>query len=163
MNNSSLLPHLLVSSSIIADSARLLRPWRRFETVVYWAGHASDTMTVVTSVIRPRQRNTFGSFVVDRSANADVAEWLCEHKLTLVAQLHTHPSEFVGHSCGDDLGAPFAFHGFYSLVIPHHGRRGILPLTQCGVYVFTETFVEIPPPEASQFIKVVPHAIDLKS
>jgi hypothetical protein len=149
-----------VSSSVIADSVRLLRQRRRVETVVYWVGHSTDRKSIVMSVVRPRQRSTFGSFRVDRKANADVAAWLCAHKLKLIAQLHTHPGEFTGHSNGDDFGAPFAFNGFYSIVVPHHGRRGILPLAQCGVHVFVERFVQIAPLLIPKYIQVVSHGLD---
>ena len=28
------------------------------------------------------------------------------------------------------------YEGFLSIVVPHYGRRGMMPLTVCGVHVF---------------------------
>jgi hypothetical protein len=117
-------------------------------------------VSVVTTVIRPQQENTLGSFDVSCRANADIAVWLCDRKLKLLAQIHTHPGAYVGHSHGDDLGAPLAFNGFYSLVVPHYGRAGIQPLIQCGVHVFHGTFLELSRDAAAQQIQIVPHAAD---
>jgi len=117
-------------------------------------------VSIVTSVVRPRQQNTLGSFFVSSEANADIAVWLCARKLKLLAQLHTHPGEYVGHSDGDNLGASLAFQGFYSLVVPNYGRSGILPLNQCGIHVFHNGFVEVPSLIAEKHIQIVPHVAD---
>lgn len=158
--NSAQIPRLIVPSALVAESERLLRGWRKRETVIYWVGEAHQESAVVTSVIRPMQINTTGSFHVTRESNADIVVWLCARKLKLLAQLHTHPGSFVGHSNGDDLGAPLAFFGFYSLVVPNYGRSGILPLQQCGVHVFANRFVELPPTIAEKQIQIVPHVAD---
>ena len=154
------IPRLVVPSAVVTESERLLRRWRRRETVIYWVGEAHTEAAVVTTVIRPKQQNTAGSFEVTREANADIVVWLCAHKLKLLAQLHTHPGSFVGHSGGDDLGASLAFFGFYSLVIPNYGRSGILPLQQCGVHVFTNRFVELPTPIVEKQVQIIPHVAD---
>lgn len=153
-------PRLIVPSAVVTESERLLRRWRKCETVIYWVGEAHLDVATVTSVIRPRQQNTFGSFLVTREANADVVIWLCARKLKLIAQLHTHPGNYVGHSDGDNLGASLAFQGFYSLVIPNYGRSGILPLKQCGVHVFNNGFIELPSHIAEKQIQIIPHVAD---
>lgn len=163
MNTGTQFPRLLVPDAVVAASERLLRRWRKRETVIYWVGDAQPDVAVVTSVIRPKQENTLGSFRVSSEANADIVVWLCARKLKLLAQLHTHPSSYVGHSDGDDLGASLAFHGFYSLVVPHYGRAGIRPLNQCGVHVFQNGFVELPPVAAAKQIQIVPHVADFFS
>jgi hypothetical protein len=154
------IPRLVVPAVVVDKSERLLRRWRKRETVIYWVGVAHPEVAVVTSVIRPHQTNTRGSYDVSSRANADIVVWLCDHKLKLLAQLHTHPGSFVGHSHGDDLGAPLAFDGFYSLVVPHYGRFGVHPLNQCGVHVFRGGFLELPPEIAARQIQIVPHAAD---
>jgi len=163
MNTSTQIPRLIVPDAVVAASERLLRRWRKRETVIYWVGDAHSDVAIVTSVIRPRQENTLGSFHVSSEANADIVVWLCARKLKLLAQLHTHPGSYVGHSDGDNLGASLAFHGFYSLVVPHYGRAGILPLNQCGVHVFHYGFVELPPAAAEKQIRIVPHVADFLS
>jgi hypothetical protein len=160
MNISTQFPRLVLPASIVTESVRLLRRWRKRETVIYWVGEAHPDVAVVTSVVRPRQHNTPGSFHVSSEANADIVVWLCAHQLKLLAQLHTHPGSYVGHSDGDDLGASLAFLGFYSIVVPHYGRSGILPLKQCGVHVFQNSFLELPPPIADKQIQIVPHVAD---
>jgi hypothetical protein len=158
--NAAKIHRLVVPAAIVAESEHLLRRWRKRETVIYWVGVAHPEVAVVTSVIRPQQVNTRGSYDVSSRANADIVVWLCDHKLKLLAQLHTHPGSCVGHSHGDDLGAPLAFEGFYSLVVPHYGRAGIRPLNQCGVHVFCDGFLRMSPEIAAKQIQIVPHAAD---
>ena len=51
-----------------------------------------------------------------------------------IAQVHSHPSDWVDHSEGDDLWASFKIEGLVSIVIPNYCKGGMLPLTNCGVH-----------------------------
>ncbi len=152
---------VLVSSAVIADSERLLRGFRRLETVVLWFGNITDSQAVVVTVIRPNQIRTSGSFDVDARSNADVAVASCDLGLRLIAQIHTHPGEYVGHSPGDDEGAPFLTQGLYSIVVPMYGRRGMLPLSQCGVHIYEKEFLRLTDQQVNTTFRFVPNVLDL--
>ncbi len=153
--------NLVVPVSVVERTLRLLRGFRRMETAALWFGiFAPDTM-VVTTVIRPQQVRTFGSFEIDRAANAEVAMHACDHGIRLVAQLHTHPGKFVDHSPGDDRGAAFVFPGLYSIVVPQFGRRGLLPLNQCGVHRYADgRFLRLTDEQIANDIRVIPDVLD---
>ena len=65
--------------------------------------------------------------------------------LHVVGQVHTHPGSAY-HSRGDDRGAPIAYTGYISIVLPEYGRH--LPLLDgAATYVFraNERFVPVEP------------------
>jgi hypothetical protein len=111
-------------------------------------------------VVRPRQFRTAGSFNVDAAANADVAIAACEHDLTLIAQVHSHPGKFVSHSYGDDEGAPFTFNGLFSIVVPNYGRDGMLPLDRCGIHFYRGSFRQLTHQQVVSTFHLVPHVLD---
>jgi hypothetical protein len=160
MKPPSNIPRLVVGEATVLESERLLHRWRRLETVIYWVGHSTNDVALVTSVIRPNQKCTSGSFEISREDNANVTAFLSDQKLKLLAQLHSHPGTLVGHSYGDDLGAPFVFRGFYSIVVPLYARRGILPISQCGIHVYADGFFQFSPKDIAAFIQIIPNAID---
>jgi hypothetical protein len=161
MNANNPMPRLVLSNAVIKETERLLRGFRRLETTVSWFGVASPSAAVVVTVVRPRQYRTAGSFDVDAAANADVAIAVCEHDLTLIAQVHSHPGKSVSHSYGDDEGAPFTYNGFLSIVVPNYCRDGMLPLEKCGIHLYRGSFRRLTREQVAASIRVVPNVIDL--
>lgn len=148
-------------------SGQLLRQrqgWWSHERVVYWAGVETETAWLVTTVIRPRARTTWGSFQTSVKANAEVVASLSSAGLGILAQVHTHPGAFVNHSEGDDEMAVVAFENFVSIVVPHYGRKGMLPLTKCGVHRFENRgFRRLRPEEIAASMRVVSTLIDFEA
>lgn len=59
---------------------------------------------------------------------------MIKNKAIEIAQVHSHPSDWVDHSEGDDLWASFKIEGLVSIVVPNYCKDGMLPLTNCGVH-----------------------------
>jgi hypothetical protein len=151
---------VLLPMSLVKDTERLLNLGDSMETVVYWFGRIVGGGTQVLNVVRPAQTRSWTSFDVSAKANADVTAFACERELRLVAQLHSHPGRYVGHSPGDDRGAPFVFQGFYSIVVPLYGIHGILPLTMCGVHVYEAGFRRLTRAQVNSTFQILSNAND---
>lgn len=133
-------PFVWVHEALIGCSVRLLRRSNNdraaHEGIVYWAGRNVAKEWIISTCISPRAQTSRGSFETSSASNAEVVSFLAKNKLELLAQVHSHPSDLVGHSAGDDSGALMPYENFLSIVVPSYGRLGILPFTQCGVHRF---------------------------
>lgn len=130
-------PVIAIMDGVVASSEAVLKghAWQpSSERIVYWAGVKLDEMWLVTTVIRPNAVLRRGSFRTSATDNAKVVAYLAQAGLSLVGQVHTHPGAFVDHSQGDDRDAFMPVENSLSLVVPFYGRRGMLPLTSCGVH-----------------------------
>jgi hypothetical protein len=127
------------------------------EAVAYWAGSKSVTEHVVTTLLLPKAQTSWGSFEVSRTANAEVVSVLSKSKLKLIAQVHTHPGEWVEHSQGDEVGATMAHENFLSIVVPTYGVGGMRALTECGVHRFENgAFRQLGPEEVAATMWWIP-------
>lgn len=135
-------PRVAISEAVVAQTEMLLRVsrWRPHERIVYWGGFETHTSCLVTTVIRPNAVMTGGSFRTTSRENARAVTFLRSHNLVLIGQVHTHPSSYVDHSEGDDEDAFMRFENYLSLVVPFYARRGVLPLTTCGIHRFEGNF-----------------------
>lgn len=149
---------LRVTESVLASRSR-----DEHEDVLYWAGCELGDTWVLTSCIRPSASTTAGSFRTSAADNAHVVAYVAQHRLSLLAQVHTHPDHRVGHSRGDDLGAFMRFEGYLSVVVPHYGNRGILPIAACGVHQFCdERFRRLHEREVVAMFHVLPIGVDYR-
>jgi hypothetical protein len=100
----------------------------------------------VRLVVAPRANTDFGRVEVSHDANFEFIKALSAKKYVQIAQVHTHPSSWVGHSLGDSRYAAFKINGLLSIVVPVYGKKGMLPLDKrCGVHRFDESeFVRLP-------------------
>ena len=107
----------------------------RRECVTYWlAPRGGDT---VAELRHPRHTASATAYEVD-------GEWLTDLFLELgtkgwrvVAQIHSHPGGWVGHSGIDDGFAALPVPGLVSIVVPQFAAEGIRP-SGCGVFVLPE-------------------------
>jgi len=129
-------PAVAVLEAAMEQSQRILRCglWRATERIIYWAGVKREGLWVVTTVIKPDAVLTRGSFQTSPAANAEVVDFLAGAGLSFLGQVHTHPGHGVDHSGGDERDAFMPVENGLSLVVPDYGRRGMLPLTICGVH-----------------------------
>jgi proteasome lid subunit RPN8/RPN11 len=133
------------------------------EGVTYWAGHRAHNESFVTTVIAPFATTTSGSFVTSSASNAHVIAYLAKAGLELLAQVHSHPGRFVGHSRGDDERALMPYEGFLSIVVPDYARRGLMPLSTCGVHIFQAgTFRRMNETEIARCFHVVDETVNLR-
>lgn len=133
------------------------------EGVVYWAGRRVGGECFVTTCIAPAAETTFGSFETSSQTNARVVMYLANAGLELVGQVHSHPSDLVGHSDGDDERALMPYLGFLSIVVPDYARRGMHPLTICGVHVFGRSgFRRLATADVEKYFYIVDDVADLR-
>lgn len=160
-------PLLYVPRLVAEETARLVASFgtsdARHEGIAYWAGVVSADAWVVTTVLVPEALTTAGSYETSVLANARVIQAVNASKLQLLAQIHGHPKEWVGHSFGDDAGAFMPYPGFYSVILPHYGCRGVDPVHQCGFHRFDgHQFHQLDSIEVDRHIVLVDPYIDLR-
>ena len=79
-----------------------------------------------------------------QDANFDFVKTLSKKKYIQIAQVHTHPTEWIEHSYGDSKHAAFKINGLLSIVVPSFSEKGMLPLERCGIHRFDgEKFVRL--------------------
>jgi proteasome lid subunit RPN8/RPN11 len=117
----------------------------------------------VTTCIAPAAETTSGSFATSSSTNARVITFLARESLELLGQVHSHPGRFVDHSHGDNERALMPFEEFMSVVVPYYGRRGMQPLTDCGIHLFRSgAFSRLTSSEVECRFRIVSHFADLR-
>ena len=121
---------------VIHDTEKVLKQYNQNEGLVYWGGIKEGNNITATSVIAPKTEFDWGRVTVSHKSNFDFVEALNKHNLIQVAQVHSHPSEWVGHSLGDDQMAAFKTEGLLSIVVPEYSKNGMLPLSNCGIHRF---------------------------
>lgn len=119
--------------ALLAATATQLRECGagRRECVAYWLGTiGSDD---VSAVRHPRHTATATGYEVDGDWLTEFFLELSRNRQRVVAQLHTHPGEWVGHSGIDDRFAVVPTPGFVSVVVPRFAANGV-DRERCGVY-----------------------------
>lgn len=152
---------LLITEGVIAGTRAALESAGtrrvRHEGVVYWAGRSVANDQLAIAAIVPHAQTSARNYQVTAEANAHAIAWMCDHGLELVAQVHSHPGEFVEHSDWDDAHAAFPFEGLWSIVVPNYGRRGLVPIEHCGVHRFESGgFRVLDAAEAAASIRILP-------
>lgn len=133
------------------------------EGIVFWGGLETPQGSVALIAFAPSAVTTYGSFRTDCRANVELMSGLAEHGLTLVAQVHSHPGDWVDHSDGDDTGALVRFDGFWSVVVPEYAHSGMQPLHRCGVHLFGGgRFLRLSTAAVMARVHVLPPEVDLR-
>lgn len=107
-----------------------------FEAFALWAGKLDgDTFNVFKTII-PDQRGLRTDLGVCVTVAGDelhrINVWLFQHDMTLIAQLHSHPTDAY-HSETDDTYPIATTVGSLSLVIPNFAREPF-SLENCAIY-----------------------------
>jgi hypothetical protein len=131
-----------VAESVIVSTERSLLTSRGAEAshegIAFWAGIEMDGRTIILSAIIPT--SSHGPQHV-RCTEADIREAARAARhlgLGLLAQVHSHGGDDARHSDGDDELILMPFEGMLSIVVPHHGGRGMRPLSGCGIHQFQD-------------------------
>ena len=138
-----------IPRKVIVDTERILLvfPLKRKpeEMIVYWAGIREGVKSIVRLVVIPNAKTNSGRVIVSQENNFHFVKALSSRNLIQIAQVHTHPTSWVGHSPGDNEYAAFKVEGLLSIVVPSYCRKGMLPLEKCGVHRFDgEKFIRLP-------------------
>lgn len=132
--------HYYIPLKAILDTENILSDYPSFkdphEMIVYWAGTRIANKCTVKKVIAPEAKTSSGSVVVSHEANFHFVKILSGSSLVQIAQVHTHPSSWIGHSPGDSAHASFKIKGLLSIVVPFYCVNGMLPLSKCGIHLF---------------------------
>lgn len=160
-------PTVYLPQDVAEATARLVASFGTLhephEGIVYWAGVPTSEAWVITTVLVPQALTTPGSYRTSAIANAQVIAKVNEFRLQLLAQIHGHPTDWVDHSAGDDRGAFMPYPGFYSLVVPWYGQRGLLPLCLCGIHRYENgSFRRMTVEEVDQHFVVMPGSVDFR-
>jgi hypothetical protein len=128
----------VISSQVIRDTEKVLIEYANIEPsnegLVYWGGTKRKEAVTVRAVIAPQTVSSYGSVLISHRSNFDFVGALNQHNLVQIAQVHSHSTQWVGHSYGDDEMAAFKIEGLLSIVVPEYCISGMLPLTRCGVH-----------------------------
>lgn len=150
-----------IPRKVIADTESILLsfPSKRKpdEMIVYWAGIREGDKSTVRLVVVPNAKTSFGRVIVLQEANFHFVKALSSMSFIQIAQVHTHPTSWVGHSLGDSKYAAFKVKGLLSIVVPLYCKKGILPLEKCGVHRFDgEKFIRL----TNKYVKDHFHILD---
>jgi proteasome lid subunit RPN8/RPN11 len=158
--------HLVITADVLESVARLLPKrvrGRDHENVLYLAGVIDGATRHAFVALAPKATTTPGSYMTERDSHAEVIWELSNSDLVVVAQVHCHPGVAVYHSDADDDLAFVKGEGFWSIVVPHYGRRGMTPLSACGFHCYSNgAFRLLERAAAETRITVVGTRIDLR-
>jgi hypothetical protein len=135
---------------------------RDLERVAYFDGVAFAEGGVATTLCLPLARSQPRSFQVPAEAMSAAGKHLRAHRMRRLAQVHTHPGDWTGHSPYDDKRAYSQRPGAISIVLPSYARNRPT-LAEAGVHVRGEDlWRELEPREVDSFVRAVPSVIDLR-
>jgi hypothetical protein len=134
-------PRIYIPRLIVKKTAEHLRKYgaQGNEGLVFWAGiEVGDGSKFVTTCVYPRVRWASGASVSsDVIAGAEVVREVRRRGLEIIAEIHSHPGHWVGHSIIDDKNPFVLAKGNISIVVPCLGDEGMEPLWKCGVYLYS--------------------------
>lgn len=131
-----------------------------FEGVALFAGiYNSETEFEIKIAIIPEQEaiNIEGGllYAVGEDELFRINKWLYENKMTLAAQIHSHPGEAY-HSEMDDLFPIITKEGGFSIVVPHFAFKPF-KLKDWAVYRLfpNQNWMELNPNEVNSLIAII--------
>lgn len=152
-----IIPHLIWNKMLEEFRKR----WRRVEQVAYLDGIESGiNLSVVTTLTIPDAKLGRANFSVSATAMNEAGQHL--GTLTRLAQVHTHPTEWVGHSETDDYRAYSHHNGAVSIVLPNYGR-GNFSNEEVGIHVCeNKIWRELLQSDKKAFLQFVPSLLDFR-
>ena len=130
------------------------------EQVAFLDGYRCEELGAVTTLVVPGAVSTAGYYSVSAEAMHEAGAHLREHGMVRLAQVHTHPADWVGLSPRDKSCAYSQRDGSISIVLPSWGRADG-PIESIGVHERTPDGWHVL--EADRTLLFVPSLIDLRS
>jgi proteasome lid subunit RPN8/RPN11 len=111
---------VIVSQRCVVETIAILQEAgsRSSERVVMWLGSRNADAIEVKEVYVPEQQADFDFFHIPPEGMQSLLSKLCQKRLMIAAQVHSHPGEAF-HSEADDVWAIVRHAGALSLVLPH--------------------------------------------
>lgn len=139
---------------------------REVEQVAYIDGivieDAERTIAVATTLTIPDAVLEPGRFHVFPEAMSQAGKHFRRYRMQRLAQVHTHPSAWVGHSTWDDGRAYSQAVGAISIVLPDYARNKPT-LEQAGVHLRTGNgWRQLSKEEIAKRLRVVPGYLDFR-
>jgi len=110
---------LHISPLVLERTLASLRRFRNIESACFWFGPRAGRDARVAAVVTPRQRGTWGNYIIAPDAMIEVATRLAGRGWENLAQVHSHPGLGVEHSRFDDAMASSL--NAMSMVFPNYG------------------------------------------
>lgn len=132
-------PRTYIPRSLIDKTVKSLKEQgaKSNEGLVLWAGiEAKDGSKFVTTCVYPKQQCYSISVSSDLIAGAKVVREIRKRGLEIIAEIHSHPGYWVGHSLTDDKNPFVLADGNISIVVPRFAEEGMEPLWKCGIHVY---------------------------
>ena len=150
----------IIPQSVIRNTENVLLEYAKMkpsnEGFVYWGGVVDGTVISISLVIAPETESSYGRVSTSNRSNFDVVRALSANKVIEIAQVHSHPSDWVDHSEGDDEWASFKIEGLVSIVVPQYCKKGMLPLTSCGIHRYTNSdFIRLSKKYVTEHFKII--------
>lgn len=115
------------------------------------------TLTIPAAHLHPQR------FEVTPEAMSQAGKHFRADRLRRLAQVHTHPAEWTGHSPWDDQKAYSQLPGAVSIVLPHFARRHPA-LTEAGIHLrMPNGWRQLAAIEVNQHMRVVPSLLDFRT
>jgi len=114
------------------DAERTLRECgrRACECVLYLCGTTDGSHANVSAAYHPAHTGSAVGYEVPIPELTKMNSWLFERRLSVFAQVHTHPGSAF-HSATDDRWPTIETVGFLSLVVPNFAALGLAGLDGC--------------------------------
>ena len=143
-----------VPEQVVLETLRTMQQFGQLgcEALVLWLGHVEGRDARVARAFAPPQTPIRGEggvgYFVTSETLFQVNRMLAEHRLRLIAQVHSHPGAAY-HSSADDRFAIVTEEGGLSLVVPDFGRAPAEP-SQWATYRLTGGRWRSVPPAAAR-------------
>ncbi len=142
--------------------AEFAKEKRQVEQVCYFDGMLLEHSGVVTTMTIPRAKLEVGRFQVAPDAMSEAGKHLRALRFRRLAQVHTHPTEWTGHSPWDNEWAYSQLPGAISIVLPHFARRQP-GLEQAGVHLRLDAgWRQLSPQEVPLQLRLIPGVLDFR-
>jgi hypothetical protein len=131
--------------------------------MVFLLGREFGALTLLTTALAPDADHGPGHVICDPSTVAAAQRAGRDVGLAILAQLHSHPTDRIEHSEGDDELVLMPFEGMLSIVAPWYGRVGLRPLDNLGIHQFQDgRWVLAERDSVRERLRVLPTKIDLR-
>lgn len=146
-------------SRMLAEFARELRT---VEQVCYFDGFRVGGDGVAVAVVFPNAKLLAGRFEVSPDSMSQAGKHFRQLGMVRLAQVHTHPESWVGHSHWDDERAYSQLPGAMSIVLPHHARQ-VPALADAGIHLRAPTgWQQLSRQELDAHVRLVPSILDFR-
>jgi hypothetical protein len=124
---------------------------------------AIEGAAVATTLVLPAIRNTRGNYEVSAADMSRAGGHFEDLEMRRLGQIHSHPSEWTGHSEHDDQFAFSRRDGALSIVVPHYAACAP-GLHDCGVHVCQNgTWHQLPQARLQEWLLIVPSLLDFRA